>query len=392
MGGHRPRRWGAGGMKIASARTHIADTGGGRTWCFVELTAEDGRTGWGEASQSRNDPAAAYEVERLSPLYHGQHPLDLIQRRQALAGWAYEGKSLACAISALEMACWDLAGQDCGQPVFRLLGGAAQDSVRLYANISLAAGGASAEAQAAAAHAAVAAGFGAVKLNFGFRPRHPSGSRAIDFWIAEGVARVAAVREAVGAEVDVLVDLVHQFSEPREALSVARALEPYRPFWLEDPFTWDDPKLCAAFRKECGTRVAGAAALLHRRDFRALLEAEALDVIMPDLKWCGGILEARKLAAQAELYGVTVSPHNFSGPVGCAASAQLAMTLPNFLILEYCFAKPDWRGALCGGGERVEAGAIPRPEAPGLGLSLDRAVLAQHPVMGLTQDIRAVPL
>lgn len=378
--------------RIAGLRCHVVDTGGGRTWLFVELTAEDGTVAWGEASQNRNDPAVVHEVERLAPLYVGHDPLELIERRQALARWAYEGKSLCAAVSALEQGCWDLAGRALGEPVFRLLGGAAQEGVRAYANISLAAADATAAAQAAVARAAVAAGFDAVKLNFGFRPRGPAGSRPIGAWMEACVARVAAVREAVGAAVDVLVDLVHQLADLKEALAVARALEPYGLFWLEDPFPRDEPELLAEFRRSVAPRVAGGAQLLHREEFRALLEARALDVIMPDVKWCGGILELRKLAAQAELHGVTVSPHNFSGPVAAAASVHAAMTMPNLLLLEYCFGRPVWRDALARGTERLEGGSFLRPAAPGLGIDLDPALLAAHALVGPATDIRGVAL
>ncbi len=379
-------------LTIGSLRCHVVDTGGGRTWLFVEMTGSDGTVGWGEASQNRNDPAVVHEVERLAHLYVGHHPLDLIERRQALARWAYEGKSLCAAVSAIEQACWDLAGRRLGEPVFRLLGGAAQEAVRAYANISLAAADATPAAQAEAARAAVAAGFGAVKLNFGFRPRGPAGSREIGAWMEGCLAKVVAVREAVGPGIDLLVDLVHQLADLKEALAVARALERFDLFWLEDPFPRDEPELLAEFRRSVGPRVAGGAQLLHREEFRALLEARALDVIMPDVKWCGGILELRKLAAQAELHGVTVSPHNFSGPVSAAASVHAAMTMPNLLILEYCFGRPTWRDALACGTERVEAGMFPRPSRPGLGIDLDPALLAGHALVGPASDIRGVAL
>jgi galactonate dehydratase len=377
---------------IATVCCHVIDTGGGRTWLFIQLTGVDGSTGWGEASQNRNDPAVVHEVERLASLYVGHHPLDLIERRQALARWAYEGKSLCAAVSALEQACWDLAGRALGEPVYRLLGGAAHEAVRAYANISLAAADASPEAQGEAARLAVAQGFDAVKLNFGFRPRGPAGSHAIGAWMDGCIERVRAVREAVGNHVDVLVDLVHQLADLKEALAVARALEPFKLFWLEDPFPRDEPEMLAEFRRSVGPRVAGGAQLLHREEFRALLEARALDVIMPDVKWCGGILEMRKLAAQAELYGVTVAPHNFSGPVAAAASVHAAITMPNLLALEFCLGRPAWRGALAQGTEHIEAGAFVRPATPGLGIDLDQGLLAEHALVGPATDIRGVAL
>jgi len=129
----------------------------------------------------------------------------------------------------------------------------------------------------------------------------------------------------------------------------------------------------AAFREAIRPRLTVGEQLLKRSDFRPLLEARAADVINPDVKWIGGILELRKLAALAETFEVEITPHNMSGPVATAASAHVSAVCPNFLILEYCWHVPEWRQDLVTGAERIEGGALVLPTAPGLGLAWDPA-------------------
>jgi len=366
-------------MRITDLRTHVVEASPRRTWLFVEVLTNDGLVGLGEASQSRNDAGVVHELEQLRPQYIGHDPFDLIEGRAHLLGWPYAGRTLFAAVSALEQASWDLIGKRLGVPVYQLLGGRCREGVRAYANIGYALADGTNDTLARVATEAVASGFTALKFYpFGERPHGGRDACTDARWLELGLERVRVVREAVGPRVEVLIDLMHQFFGLTEAKRVAQALEPLDVFWLEDPFAEDDPERLAEYRRSMRPRLAGGAPSLTRQAFRPLLEKGALDVVMPDVKWLGGILEAKKAAAMAEVYGVACSPHNASGPVSCAASVHLSFTLASFLILEYAWGAPPWRAELCRGGERLSEGSFLLPTAAGLGLELDAAVARRY--------------
>jgi galactonate dehydratase len=366
-------------MKITEIRTYVTWISPERSWLFVEIATDDGRVGLGEASQSRNDAGVIEEIRRIAPQYVGHNPLDLIGRRKALLEWPYVGRTLHAAVSGLEHALWDLCGKALQVPVYQLLAGRTRDRVRAYANIGYAATGREPEALAAAARAAVAEGYDAVKLYpFGMRESAAMSAGDEARWIAHGIACVDAVRGAVGGEVDILADLMHQFREFKQVRDVLRRLERCNLHWVEDPFVHDDPEALAQLRQAIAPRLAGGAPLLSRHAWRPLLEAHAFDVIMPDIKWLGGIHEAQALAATADVFGVQVSPHNASGPVATAACVHLALTLPNFAILEYAWGTPPWRGALCRETEQIDHGYFAPPAGHGLGVELDTGMATSH--------------
>ena len=194
-----------------------------RTWLFVEVVTDEGVVGFGEGSQNRNDAGVVQEIERLRPYYLGHDPLDLIERRQALLAWPYVGRTRFAAVSAIEQALWDLCGKRLGVPVYQLLSGACQESVRIYANIGYAAQSSAPDEFARVAAEAVAGGCTAIKP-YPFGEMEGSGGASQRRWIESGVARVRAVREAVGPDVDVLIDLMHQFDELQQIATVARRL------------------------------------------------------------------------------------------------------------------------------------------------------------------------
>lgn len=356
---------------------------GSRTWLFVEIHTDEGVLGVGEASQSRLDAGVVAAVEEMKPYYVRKDPVGLVrpQRRQWIDN-PFAGRVRFAAASGIEMALWDLAGKALGQPVHVLLGGSIRERLALYGNLSQATPSRSPEDLAATAARAVGEGFTAVKI-YPFpqagevTPNRGAGLTRGEIDLAE--ARVRAVREAIGPDVHLHTDWAWAVS-PGDAASVAERLRPYDLFWIEEPFRTDDPQEFAALRRQIRPRMAGGEQLSTMLPFRQLFEARALDVVMPDVKWIGGISAFLEIATLAGAFGVEVSPHNMSGPVATAACVQLGAVLGNFLTLEYGYSGVPWRADLVAGTEIVEDGQIPLPTAPGLGIEWDGDAARQHAI------------
>ncbi len=369
---------------ITAVRPLVCDTGMGRTFLFVLVETDQGVTGVGEGSQNDQDAAVVANVRQVAPRYLGQDPLDVIESQGRLLVSTRAGRAVSVAMSAIEQALWDVAGKLLGVPVYQLLGGWAhpgQDRLRCYATMAAGLRDQSPGGMAREAARCAAAGYTGVKV-VPFRGLSvatlDSAERRRRF--GTGVECVAAVREAVGPEVDVLVECAFSF-DCATAKQVAQALEPYSCFWLEAPLLWDDAAELARLRQAIPQRIASGETLHGRRAFRELIEQQAVDVLQPDVKWTGGLYEAKKIAAWAEAYQMAIAPHNNSGPVATAASAHLAATLPNFLILETPSRRPEWEDELLKGTHLVEGGQVTRARLrarPGLGIEFDEAVARRY--------------
>ncbi|HLF76400.1 MAG TPA: mandelate racemase/muconate lactonizing enzyme family protein, partial [Dehalococcoidia bacterium] len=278
------------------------------------------------------------------------------------------------AISGMEQALWDIAGKRAGQPVHVLLGGAYRDRIRVYANGW--ARSASHEALAQSARNVVARGFTALKFDPFPGPWRTFVSRQDE---DEAVARVRVVREAVGPDVEVLVE-VHRRLAPMHAVRVAARMEEFRPYWYEEPVLADNIEALAAVRKEIRIPIVTGEALYTKFGFRPVFEQAAADIINPDVCNVGGILELKEIAAMAEAYFVAVSPHNYnSTTIGLAATIQAAATMPNFIITEYFVNLEEWGRGIAQPPFEVVDSHIAIPQTPGLGLDLDEEALARFP-------------
>jgi galactonate dehydratase len=229
----------------------------------------------------------------------------------------------------------------------------------------------------------VADGFTAVKIYpagvFAAGPAAQDGADVSGrrFWAA-AEARLAAVRRAVGPDVAVLTDWAWQVL-PADAPRLAALAHAYDLYWVEEPFAGSDPERLRELSARLGTgRVAAGEQLHGRRAFARLLHPRAVDVVMPDVKWIGGISEARTVCAAAASHDVEASPHNMSGPVATAASAQVAAVSPNVTLLEYCYGNTPWRAELVSGTEDVRDGMLHLGDRPGLGLEWDAAAAHDH--------------
>lgn len=342
-------------------------------WCFLEVRTADGRTGLGECTLANQEPLLEAEAARLAANVAGQ---DSAQRNRLarLIPHAPGGLVAATVLSAFDQALADLAAQRAGQPLHLFLGGALRDPVPLYANINRGASPRSPEGFAAAARRAVAAGFRAVKLA-PFEPLmwEDGVSDANRAAYAEGLARIGAVRDAVGPGVDVMVDAHWRFS-PGGSAALIRDVAPFGLFWLECPVAEANIAEIRRLRgmaNDRGMRLAGAETLAGLGAYRRVIEAGCYDVLMPDAKHAGGIEEIRRIAALAQTAGVEIAPHNPTGPVCHAHSVHLCAVIPNFLLLEVQFGETEAFFDLVEGESlRFAGGAAKLPQAPGLGIRL----------------------
>lgn len=348
-----------------------------RNLTFVKVRTDEGLEGVGEVRMINHTSALLGYLEEAVPTHVlGADPfaIEALARRMIRDDYARAGQIAMSALAVIEMACWDIVGKATGQPVYRLLGGPIRERVPAYANGWYTVERTPEEFHAAARRA-LAKGYRALKLD-------PFGTAWQELSAAElrrAVALVEAVRDAVGPDGDVFVEMHGRFT-PAQAAAIARELEVYRPGWIEEPVPPDNLKALAALARRTTIPVATGERIHVRHEFRELFERQAVDVVQPDLTMMGGILETRKLASWAESYYVMVAPHNVGGPVSTAAAVHLAAATPNFKVLEHFndFTEPFVKAAAPGLPE-VEDGAFDLPTAPGLGVVLDEALIAEHP-------------
>ncbi len=345
---------------------------------FVRLETEDGLHGWGECyTQADRDTqieahlrqleryVVGWDARRIKPFTDAAYN-DFAARRGAMDYYS--------AVSGIEQALWDLAGKRAGVPVYELLGGAVRDRLRVYAN-----GWArttSHEELAARARAVVARGFTALKFDPVPGPWRSFITREQE---DETVARVAVVREAVGPDVDILLE-IHRRLAPMHAVRIARQVEEFEPYWFEEPVLAENIDALADARAEIDLPVVTGEELYTKFEFREVFERGAADIINPDVCNVGGILELKEIAAMAEVYFVAVAPHNYnSTTVGLAATLQAAATMPNFIITEYFMNLEPWGREVATPPFEVEESHITLSDRPGLGIDLDEAALARSP-------------
>jgi galactonate dehydratase len=371
-------------MEITKAEPVLFDAGLNRVWCFVRVETDGGIDGWGEATTTEPYMVAGV-VRRLADWLVGQDARriqDLWQRMYALHHNVRGGNLLLAAISGVEHALWDIKGKAAGLPVYELLGGAMREQVPVYANHMFFPSGADPDAPARyreRAAEAVQRGYRAVKIA-------PFGSFRNTISPAElrhVCAIVGAVRDAVGPDVEIGIDTHGRFGMAA-ALRVAHALEQFDPYFLEE---LAPPENVAALRKlREATRVplATGERVYTKWGFRELLEAQAVEIVQVDVAHCGGILEARLIAALAECHYVQVAPHSWYGPVSLAASLHLDACIPNFLIQEtpVPHVEPAQQRDLLVAPLVMQGGCMAIPSGPGLGVTLNEDVLARHRVEG----------
>lgn len=358
---------------ITGIRTVVVGAGW-RNYVFVLLDTDDGLTGLGEASLGGQTHAVLGALKDLEPLLLGADPArieHLWQQAYRHAFW-HGGVTFLSALAGVEVALWDLKGQALGVPIHRLLGGPVRERIRAYANGPR---GETADELARSAAELVGRGFTALKLApFDATPML-AGKRVID----AGIAKVRAVREAVGPEVDLMVD-AHGRLSPAVAVRAANALAPLGIMFFEEPCLPEDVPSLIRVAKKSPVPIAVGERHATRWAYGDLLAARAIGVIQPDIIQTGGLAEARKIAVLGEMHFVAVAPHNPWSWVNTVASLHLDAVTPNFLIQEVITEPDPGKDAIVREPPAIDAdGFFALPQAPGLGITLDLDAATRFP-------------
>ena len=361
-------------MKIVDVKPFVVDCF--RTnWAFVKIYTDEGITGVGEGTLEYKEKAFLGALEHIKDYLIGQDPRDIEKHWHTIYRDAYwrGGPVLMSALSAVECALWDILGKSLNVPVYTLLGGKYHDKVRIYVN-GWFAGAKEPEEFAEKARIAVKRGVTAMKWD-------PFGKNYLQISNAElnkALRNVAAVREAVGDEVDLLIEGHGRFDVPT-ATRIAKELEQFKPMFFEEPVPPDNLEAFAAVRAKSPVPISAGERLYSRWDYRKLFDIRAADYIQPDISHAGGISELKKIAAEAETRYIPFAPHNPSGPVANAATLQLAAACPNFTILEIMYSDVDWRRDVTNESLEYKDGYITIPSKPGLGIEINEEECLKHP-------------
>ena len=382
-------------MRISDVRTAVI--GGNFEWILVRVYSDEGLTGLGECYWGAGVEAA---VHRLRRLLVGEDPqnIDWLYQKmiRGMSGAGSTGGAVLAAISGVELALWDVKGKALGTPIYNLLGGRYRDRIRIYADCGHGEEPTPAS-WATRARQAVAQGFGAIKFDidridprrFGaayhvsattMRHRgwqgqpHHLGNEELDLI----VSLVGAVRAQIGAGVDLALDC-HWSYGPRDAITLAQALEPFRLMWLEDPTPPDNVEALKRVTDSSPVPICSGENHYTRHGFREMITSQAVDIVQPDIPKAGGLLEAKKIADLADIYYIPFAAHNVSSPVGTLAACHACASMRNFAVLEFHGQDVSWwDDVFIGEHPMIEGGYITLPDSAGLGIELNEDVARAH--------------
>jgi galactonate dehydratase len=360
-----------------------------RNLIFVKVETDEGLVGVAESrTVNRTGAVLAYLESAVKKYVLGTDPFNVehLVHRMFHGDFSRVGEIAGTGIALVEMACWDLMGKALDQPVYRLLGGAVRDRIKAYANGWYTVERAPEEFHAAALKV-VDRGYRAMKLD-------PFGAGFYELEPAEktlSVSLVEAVRDAVGPETEILIEMHGRFS-PATAIEMSRELEPFKPTWVEEPVPPDNIDALARAAKKINIPVATGERAHTRYEARRILAVGAVDVLQTDITQSCGILEGKKIAAMADAHYVTFAPHNVGGPLSTAACLHLAACTTNFKIQEHFndFVDTWVKEAATGPGyPEVVDGYFSLPGGPGLGLELNEDLIREHPLQDEHFDLWA---
>ena len=356
-----------------------------REYLFVEVNTDEGVTGWGEVTCTRDQAnrAVASLIRHTSDILAGDDPKNIEKIwHKVFRHFTYMGSRGATTnvISGIDIALWDIRGKVLGVPVYELLGGPVRDAVDVYCHPE---DGATPESLAQHCKAIVETGQKSLKTD----PWHPHHPDEVDGYMSGrlseeaenlGVERIAAAREAVGPDIEILIDNHARFDVPT-AIRLAKALEPYDIFWFEEPVGVESNTALKQVRDATNVPICVGERIHTRWEFVPILEQGLADFIMPDITWTGGISELKKICTQAESYYIPVSPHDASGPINVISGAQVMITVPNCYRVETSRADLHAYDCLMDVPLDIRGDKIYLdPDRPGIGIEMDKEYLAAH--------------
>ena len=342
-------------------------------WLIVRIFCEDGTIGIGEAGVHGWQRPTETMVNTFEPYLKGQDPSRIEHHQQFLYRSShFMGSVIQGALSAVDIALWDIKGKRLGAPIYELMGGMTRDKVRCYMHVD----GDTNEELATDALEKVKAGFTAVRFS-AFPP---------EFWMIRSyselttaaVVRVGAVRDAVGNGIDICIE-IHRQMNPAESTWLGRRLEQFHPYFYEDPMLPDSPAIMGEIQDRAKLPIATGERFTTIFEFQQLLEATACAYVRPDLCLCGGLTGCKKVAAIAEAHHVKVIPHNPLSPISTAACVQLDACIPNFALQEYTGESEPPKNQLLLDPLCLEDGHLLVPDGPGLGIELNEEAIAKYP-------------
>jgi galactonate dehydratase len=387
-------------MRITGVEPILCD-GGFRTWIFVKVTTDEGIVGYGDASMWQFPRSVAEAVRYLAGIVEGEDPRDIERlywkmwdkTTRALGGIAH------VALAGIDNALWDIKGRLLGVPVYELLSGMFRERPRLYwshcgthrvfrpevvgrPRID------SYEGISRLGEEVVGKGFTALKTNifnpttlgtaYPGSPRKTTGPAPMDReTLRDAVRLVETFREAVGDDVDIILDAACGFNAPA-ATELARAMEPYRLLFLEEPIPPDNPEACLAVKRSTRTPICMSEGLYSVNAYRPFLELGAIDVAMPDIAWVG-LTMGRRIASLCEAYRLPVAPHSPHSPLCTIITGHFSASTPNLLIQEVEVDDVPWRDRVLSEPLRIREGHLELPDGPGFGVELVEDEIVRHP-------------
>lgn len=373
-------------MKITAIKSVVCNARM-RNWVFVKVeTDQPGLIGWGEATLEWHTRAVVGAIEDIAALLIGQDPRRIEHLWQMMFRqhfWHGSGIVRSTAMSGIDIALWDIAGKIHGVPCHELWGGRVRDYIRLYCHLG---GGrmedfyetpvANADRFADLAREAVSNGYSAFKS----MAVPPTSALEGSAPVAAAEQAVAAMREAVGPQIDIMVDC-HARPSPAMGLQFAKALEPYRLYFLEEPCWPELVQSLSHINASVSTPIATGERLTHLSQFRDLFAVRGCEVAQPDITHCGGLSAARKIAALAEAYRVALAPHNPQGPVSTAASFEFGFSQPDYVICETVSEDVEWRAEIVQDHHALNKKnrTVTASDRPGLGIDINEAAILKHP-------------